>query len=199
VFVAPAASLTFAPPRPRTAAVGVLAAGAQLLVAAGEEAARLRRESRSGAVLVCVWRPGAERPFGAPVPALPWSTRAAARLGRRGIEARAAGAVAVVALPDDVMQAVASARRAMAAFEGPAVVAASRRDPGLDTLLASLDRLVLAPADDAGELLARLAHEDLARLGPPVEVRTIPAGALRRRLAQLGLVIPGFAREAVVA
>jgi hypothetical protein len=173
LFVAPAVeAAAFAPPRARVGIVGVLGERKDLLVVAGAEAAALRREA--GAAFALVVLAGFPAPPGLAAPA---AGRAAAKLVRRGIPARAYGALCLVEAPD--------ARAAVAAVDAPVVIASTRREPELDALLATADRLVLATGDDP--LLAELAAGDLARLGPPVTLATPAAGLLARQAARLGL------------
>lgn len=175
LFVAPAeAAPAFAPPRPRLPVTGVLAAAPDLLVVAGAEAGALRRAVGAAYALVCLC--GAEA---RPAPAAPAAARAAAKLARRGIAAHARGSLCVTGAAD--------ARAAMAALEAPVVIAAARRDPEADALLAGADRLVLAVADP---LMADLAAEDLGRLGPPVTIAAPAAGLVARQAARLGLARP---------
>lgn len=198
LFVAPAApqAATFAPPRPPVALTGVLAAEADLLVAAGAAAAALRREAGARAALVCVWRGHDEPQLPAPAPRAPGAARIAAKLTRRGLPARASGAVCVVELPSDPGEAVAAFRDALAAADAPAVLAVARRSTVFDRLLATADRLILVVGDP---LLAGLAEEGLARLGPPVERLALPRALVARHAARLGLAATGGpepAREA---
>lgn len=181
LFVAPAGAAAFAPPRPRSSVVGVLAGERDLFVLAGAEAAARRRAEGSGFALVCVH--GAAPPYG---PAAPAASRAVAKLARRDIDARACGTLCVTDVED--------ARAAIAALDAPVVVAAARRDAAVDALLAGAERLVLGAGPDA--LLTDLAAEDLARLGPPVSVVTAPAGLIARRAARLGLATHDGSRTA---
>jgi hypothetical protein len=194
-FVAPAPPVAFAPPRTRAATVGVLAPEVDLLAAAGAEAAALRRAAGASAALVCVWR----RPAVAPAPGLPAAARLAAKLRRREIPARAAGALCVVALPHDAAEAARAATAAMAAADAPAVVATTRRDAAFDGLLATLDALVLAAGPATDPVLAGVATADLAGLGPPVERRSVAGTAVARRFAALGLAAPAAIPPAVPA
>ena len=189
-FVAPAEMPAFAPPRPRATVAGVLAAEADLLVTAGAVAASLRRDARAGAVLVCAWRGHDAPPLAAPAPAAPSAARLASKLSSRGLAARACGLVCVVELPAAPDDAIAAFRAAVAAAEGPAVLALARRDEALDPLLAEADRLVLGVADDADPALAELAFERLAHLGPPAQCAQLPRGVLARQAARLGLSTP---------
>lgn len=190
LFLVPAEAATvFAPPRSPAPLVGVLADEADLLVAAGAVAGGLRREC-GGAVVVCVWRGAQEAPVCPPVPALPGATRVAAKLARRDLAARAAGALCVVDLPADAGDAAAAARTAGAAVEGAVVLALARRATDLDGLLAGANRLVLAVAPGWDPVLAELAAEDLAQLGPPVTRTAVPGGMLARQAARLGLAVP---------
>ena len=181
LFIAPAETAAFAPPRPHSGVVGVLADERDLFVLAGAEAAALRRAEGTGFALVCVH--GAAPPYG---PASPAASRAVAKLARRDIDARAYGALCVIDL--------AEARAAIAALDAPVVVAATRRDAAVDALLAGAERLVLGTGPDA--LLTDLAAEDLAQLGPPVSVATAPAGLLARQGARLGLATHDALRKA---
>lgn len=190
-FVAPAEpSAGFAPPRPRPVVAGVVAPEPLLPVAAGALAAALRRDARSGAALVCVWRGHPDPPLHAPAPGAPAAARLAAKLARRGLAARACGTLCVVELPLAEAAAAIAFRDAAAAADAPAVLALARRHPALDMLLRAADRLVVALPADADPLLADLAADSLARLGPPVERTDVPRGALGRQAARLGLSAP---------
>jgi hypothetical protein len=185
-FVAPVeAAPAFAPPRARQASAGVLAAEDDLLVAAGATAAGLRREARASCALVCVWRGHDQRPLASLAPAAPGAGRLASKLARRELAARGSGTVCVVELPPDPEAAAAAARAALAAADVPAVLAVARREPALDRLLASLDRVVLALAGQ-DPTLAELALADLATLGRPVEQLVLPGAFVARQAARLG-------------
>lgn len=186
-FVAPAKPATFAPPRPRAAVAGVLADEAVLMIAAGSVAAALRRDVRAATALICAWRGHDEPPLPAPAPRARSAARVASKLARRGLAARACGAMCVVELPADAEAATAAFSDAAAAAEAPVVLTLARRDPAMDALLAEADRLVLALAEDADPALAELAVAALGALGPPTERITLPSGLLARQAARLGL------------
>lgn len=188
LFVAPPEAVAaFAPPRPRHSTAGVLATEADLLVAAGAAAAELRRESRAAFALVCAWRAHSRPALAPPVPAVPAAARAAAKLARRELPARASGFLVVAELTPDADEAAAAARAAIAAVEAPAVLATARREPAMDVLLAGADWLVLALPADADPVLAELAAGDLAGLGPPLRRALIPPGFPARQAARLGI------------
>jgi hypothetical protein len=187
-FVAPAAEpAAFAPPRPRLAVAGVLAAEADLQIAAGAVAGTLRREAGSSVALVCVWRGNDDHAPPTVAPAAPAAGRLAGKLARRGFAARACGTVCLIDLPAEPEAAASAFREAVAAAEAPAVLALGRRDPGLDPLLATTDRLVLALPERAETAFADLALDGLGRLGPPTTLAALPAGLLARQAARLGL------------
>ncbi|HVL94241.1 MAG TPA: hypothetical protein VM266_00125 [Solirubrobacteraceae bacterium] len=169
---------------PRLDCVGVLAAADDLRAVAGAVAADLRRRARARTAVVCI----AGAAAGPPAPALPAATALARRLGRRELPARAAGALAVVGLPEDARAAAQLAWRVIGAASAPVVVAAAGRDPELDPLLAQMDGLRVAAPASADRALAELALASLAALGPPAVAVAPPAGTLARRLAALGLV-----------
>lgn len=189
-FVAPTQTAAFAPPRPRPAVIGLVAAEPDVLVASGAVAASLRREAKAATALACVWRGHDDLPLPAPAPAGPGVSRIAAKLARRGLQARQCGLVCVVELPAEAGAATAAFREAVAAADAPVVLALARREPAFDGLLAESDRLVLAAAEDADALLGDLAYEGLARLGPSVQRLPLPRGLIARQAARLGLRTP---------
>lgn len=193
-FVAPAEATGFAPPAPafeppraRPAMAGVLAAEADLPVAAGAVAASLRRDSRSPAALVCVWRGHDEPPLAAPAPGAPAALRLSGKLARRGLAARVCGALCVVELPCDPEAAVTVFRDAAAAADAPAVLALARRDPAFDPLLGSAERMVLGAGAGSDPVLAELALAGLRALGPPCQRIEVPCRLVARQTARLGL------------
>jgi hypothetical protein len=104
--------------------------------------------------------------------------------------ASAAGTLCRVALPTDPAVAVRDTWRLIGAVDVAVVLALPGRLDGYDDLLAEADHLYLGAPDDAPDMLTALALESLARLGPPVTRVALPATALGRRRAALGLSAP---------
>ena len=97
-------------------------------------------------------------------PAMPAARRLGATLGARGHDARAAGRLAVVRLPDAPEDAAVQARRATAAAGGAPTVLAlgGARVAAFDALLADQDLVVVATPSGTDPALARLALAGLA-------------------------------------
>jgi hypothetical protein len=172
---------------PRAAqAAGLVAAPQEFDVAVGAVAAAIRKRARSRAVVVCR--------FGAPPPAraaaMPAARALERRLRERGLDAAAAGTACHVQLDGDAGIASRDAWRVLATAGVPVLIALPGRPAGMDDLLAELDLLVLAVPQQVQPDLADLAAESLRALGPQVATATLPAGALARRLAVLGIVAP---------
>ena len=111
----------------------------------------------------------------------------AARLAVRGLDALAAGLLAWVVLPEDPAVAAVEARRVGAAVEVPAVLAlAGPRDARFSPILADLDLLAIAAAEDTPRAVAQLAERELAALGPPV-AGLAPLEGAARWLARAGI------------
>ena len=180
LFVEPAAPAAIPPsPPPAPDLTVLLAAGEDLAASAGGVAEGLRRAARARAAVVL--SPSRAMPR----IATPGAAALARRLGARDVAAVAADALCHVELPD--VGAPAVVRRVAAAVDVPLLVALPARDEGLDGLLATADRLLLAlPASTSGDL-AEVALASLAALGPPVMRVAPPAGFIARRLAAAGL------------
>jgi len=166
-FIAPAPPSpgpVAAPPRfaPRALVLGSARDGVPVAAAL---AGGLRE--RAPAAVLITW-PSPEPPR--PALGTPGASRLVAGLQLRGLEAVARGRLAWLALaPADL----GLARRALAAAEGPVVVAITGpRCAAIDALLAEQDHVVLVLPDDADPRLAELAREGLtearAGLGAPI-------------------------------
>jgi hypothetical protein len=158
-------------------------------------ALELRSAARAPAALTCVWsgEAGADGRRGAPADAepppdriaLPAARRLAARLRSRGLDAVAAGRLAVVHLPADGAAATAGAYDAIAAARVPAAVAlAGPRCDATDRLLLAADAVSIVAAGDSA--IAELATASLPVAAERIAVRP---GPLARALAQTGLAV----------
>jgi hypothetical protein len=185
-FLAPATVATPVPvpaPAPTPSRAAVLAAGPELLPAAGAVAGALRSRNRASAAVVCVPTPRRSGAF-----ALPAATAVARRLGRRDLECTAIGSLCLVHLPEDPAAFAVHAWRVLAAADVPAVLAIPRREAVHDELLSSVDLIAIGVAPDADPVLADVAVASLERLGPPVARVALPRGVFARRAAASGLL-----------
>jgi hypothetical protein len=193
-FLAPA-------PAERTEAVA-LPPGARAVVLGAAEAAvplaaALAMSLRAGApALVAVWGGADER--ARRDAASRGAARLAARLSARGLQARARGRLAWLALPAEPEAAAAAVRRASAIVEGPLVSAlAGARPPELEALVAEHDLAIVAA--NPGSPLARAALARLADAGVAASAQPPLGRGLRRTLALAGLAAPRLAAGKLVA
>lgn len=147
-------------------------------------AAALARGARAPYALLCTW--GAPR-AGVVLPSLPASAAAAAKLRARGQQARAAGRVVTVSLPEDEDEAVAACGRAAAAVCGqrdvPVVLAlCAARGDALDAGLDGYD-VALVVSADGGDPLADVAVARLAERHPGLSVTHAEVAASSRLAA----------------
>lgn len=176
--VAPAAT---APPRGARALV--LGRPADALALAAALAGELRARERAATALLVTWPCEPPRP----APASRAAHRLAARLDARGLEARARGRLAWLALAGTSVAAAAACVRAEAATEGPAVIAVTGpRCAALDALLDECDLVVVVPPRDADPALAELAVAGLEGCRAPVVACPPLSGASTRLLALAG-------------
>jgi hypothetical protein len=195
-------------------------------------AGALRARERAPAALVCVWGasapagstsgPAAAAPTGGPSPprASTWgrsspgpssslwsaggARRLAARLAARGLEARAAGRLVWLAVPENTAEAAAVLGRLIGWLDAPIVtVLAGPRSAEHDALVADHDLVVAvrptaggALSEAGGEALAALALEGLE--GWSLACDPLPAGPARWR-ARAGLARLAPAHPAVAA
>ena len=181
------------------ASVAVLCAPADAIAVAGAVGLALAAWGRAPCVVVVVWSAAPEA-AAARAPARPATRRLAASLAGRGLCARSAGRLAVVHLPTDEAEAVAAARRALAAGgHVPAVLAvAGPRGGPLDALIATQDLALVVLRADAEPSLGHLARESLAVHALPVGGCPVPSRWVRT-LAASGLPLPPSARRVLVS
>jgi hypothetical protein len=159
----------------------------------------LARRRRVSVAVVCVWAPGRAAKPAWRAPATPAARRMAATLGARGHDAKPAGRLAVVRLPEGPEQAVVEARRATAAAgDAPTVLAlGGPRVSAFDELLGDQDLVVVATPIGTDPALARLALAGLA----PGAARTcacdVPPAHPSRSVAAAGLALLPSARRAL--
>jgi hypothetical protein len=126
----------------------------------------LREQERAASALLATW-PAGMPPHAAL--ATPAASRLAARLRARGLDAVARGRLAWLALGPDQL---ALAARAVAAVDGPAVIAVTGpRTAASDALLADQDLVVLVVGAGAQPGLETLALAGLRHCAAPVVVR----------------------------
>jgi hypothetical protein len=159
----------------------------------------LAREQRCAVVAVCLWTGGqASRPAWR-APAHPAARRMAGALRSRGQDARCAGRLVIVRLPDDADEAATAARRVAASTgSAPTVLAlGGPRVGSFDDLLADQDLVVVAPRSDADPALARLAVDGLASKALCACACAAPPGPPARAFAEAGLLLLPSARRAL--
>ncbi|QEC47843.1 hypothetical protein FSW04_09855 [Baekduia soli] len=209
LFVAPAAPAR-PPAMPRVeAAPAVAAAPTVLAVLCPPSCARLAGAALAlaalgrcgaGAGVVCRWS-GKDEPAPVPGTATRTARRLAARLGRRGLVAAAAGRLAHVALPAEPADALAGAGRAAAAC-GPVpivVVLAGARPAALDPLLGAQDRVVVATVPGAADGVEALAVTGAARVARATGVLRLGAPGPARALTVAGWALAPALRAAAEA
>ena len=185
---------------PRAAAVppgvAVLCAPAHAWALGAAVALVLRRRARAHAGLVVVWaQPHGARPASG-MAAAPAARRLAATLMGRGLEAHAAGMLAVVLAPADPVQAVAVAARALAAAgPAPSVLALGRREAGFDALLGEQDRVLVAAPPAADTALASLAVAGLDVVARDVSACRVEPSRLARAVLASGTLVPASVRR----
>jgi hypothetical protein len=201
-----AAAWAAAPDRPRTSTaaraaapdVAVLAPPGRVGTVGAAAALLLARQRRAPAALVALWAPGHGSPRAAPAPAAPAARRLAAALDGRGLDARAAGRLATVVLPDEPVEAAAAAARAVAASQGrPVVLALGGRATAFDALLTAQDRVMVVPPPGADRALTELALAglgDVARDACACAADPTPAA---RALVATGVAVPGALRRSL--
>lgn len=183
-FAAPAAGWA-APAPARVVAsvaarpVAVLAPPSDLDVAAGAVAGRMR----GAVVLVATWGGGRAAP--PRLPAVPAARRLAAHAAVAGLAPVAAGRLVRIALPADAREAAVTVGR-LAALGKPLVVAAARREEGLDPVLAEAGELHVAAAEDAPAALAEIALAQARTLNPSAGALAVPRGPAARLAARHG-------------
>jgi hypothetical protein len=186
--------------RPRAAAlppgVALLCPPAHARALGMAAALLLARRARARAGLVVVWaEPHVARPATA-VGAGPAARRLASTLAGRGLEADAAGRLAVVVVPADPVQAAAAAARAIAAGgPAPSVLVLGRRDPAFDALLGDQDRVLVAASPGADGALHALAVAGLASVAAQIQACRVEPSPLARAIAAWGLWVPATVRR----
>ncbi|HMJ33604.1 MAG TPA: hypothetical protein VK501_06780 [Baekduia sp.] len=185
-------------------ALGVLAAPADAPAAGATLGLAVAAAARVPCVVVCRWTgDGGVGAAPTSAPAVAPARRLAARLASRGLAASARGRLVTVLLPEAEAEACAAAHRTLAAAgDAPFVVVVSGpRPPGLDPLLADLDRLIVVPPADAPAGLEHLAVLAAARLGRATGVLRLPAEgtATRRLVLSYGLLLSPALRAAAGA
>jgi len=179
-------------------AVAVLCAADDAAAVGVAAAALLARRARASCGLALVWTGAAPA---SRTDAGPLAGRAARRLATalhgRGVVARACGRTVHVALPADPEEALAAARRAVAAGgEAPAVIVlGGPRSAAFDDALAEQERLVVLTRPGADATVAALAVASVPADGPAGAVRTIALRPATRALAASGLAVPAALRR----
>jgi len=161
----------------------VLGSARDAVPVAAALAGGLRERERAAGALVLTWpSPDAPRPaLGTPA-----ASRLVANLTSRGLAAVARGRLAWLALGPDELD---LARRALAAVDGPAVIAiCGPRTAATDQLIDEQAQVVLIAPSDADPRLCELARQGLAEHSIPVSVRgpLITPGARATALAGWG-------------
>jgi hypothetical protein len=189
-----------AEPAPRTpSGVALLTTAADAPALGAALGLALAGRFRAPVVAVCVWTAGVATQTSWRAPATPAARRLAGAFAARGLGGRAAGRLAIVALPPAAEEAQAAARRAIAAAgTAPTVLAlGGPRVAAFDALLAEQDLVVVATPSGTDPAVAQLA---LARLSSDA-VRTcacdVPASHPARVLAASGLTLLPSARRAL--
>ena len=158
----------------------------------------LARRRRAATALVAVWAPGHAPPPAGSAPAARSARRLAAVLDGRGLDARAAGRLATVVLPDDPLHAAAAAARAIAASQGsPVVLALGGRAAPFDALLSAQDRVLVVPPADAQPPLAELALAGLSDVARDARACTATPTAAARALLAAGIAVPASLRRSL--
>ena len=185
------------PPAP---ALAVLCRAEDARAVAVAAASLLARRARGDCALACVWTPVATPP---PGDGHRRASRQARRLARaldaRGLAAEACGRVAAVTLAVAPEDAVAAARRALAAAaQVPAVlVLGGPRDGAFDPLLAEHDLVVALTRAGESDAVAALAIGGLATLDVHAMAGPLTLRPLARSLAGSGLTVPSVLRRAL--
>ncbi len=166
-------------------------AGSAAPVAAGLALALARDAGAACALVAGLGVPPASR-----APGRRAANRAAAALAARELPATASGRLVLLSL--DPPARPRDFGRAAAAVDGPAVLlVAGPRTAEADALLATQDAIVLALPRDSDPVLAEVAEDSLAALGPPVLRTGSPLSAITARLALTGLAAPASLRSAL--
>ena len=187
-----------AEPAPRTpSGVAVLTTAADALALGAALGLALAGRFRAAVATVCVWTAGEPTQTSWRAPATPAARRMAGALAARGLSARAAGRLALVALNPDAVDAAAEARRAIAAAGGaPSVLAlGGPRVAAFDVLLAEQDLVVVAAPSGMDPALAQLALAGLSAGAVPTCACEVPASHPARVLAAAGLTLLPSARR----
>jgi hypothetical protein len=184
------------------ATLGVLTAPRDAAVAGACLALAAAAAHRSRCAIVCHWDDAGLPPRASGLAAAS-ARRMADRLARRGLTVSARGRLVTVTLPVAAAEARAATERTLAAAgDAPLVlVLAGARPPGLDPLLATLDRLVVVPTSGAPAGLAPLAVAAAARLGRSTAVLHLPetSSATGRLIAATGHSLSPRLRAAAAA
>jgi hypothetical protein len=178
--------------------VAVLAPPRHLRALGGATALLLARRARAQAALVVLWAGDGAMRAGPAAPARPAARRLAASLTGRGLDAGATGALVVVALPADPVEAAVHAARALAAAQGaPTVLALAGRHRSLDALLGDQDRVIVATPPGAERPLRDLAVAGVTRVGREARACEADPPPVARALAAAGLAATGRLRRAL--
>jgi hypothetical protein len=194
-FLAPApaerAETAALPPAARAVVLGAAEAAIPLAAALA-----LSLPAGGAPALVAVWGAADER--SRRDAASRRAVRLAARLSAHGLQARARGRLAWLALPAEPATAAAAVRRASAIVEGPLVSAlAGARPAELEALIAEHDLAIVTA--EPGSPLARAALAGLAGAGIAASACMPPGRGLRRTLALAGLAAPRIDAGKLVA
>jgi hypothetical protein len=160
----------------------------------------LARRVRCGCALACVWTPAAASPRAdGRRCASRQARRMAQALDGRGLAADACGRAAAVTLPASPEDAVAAARRALAAAaQVPTVlVLGGPRDGAFDSLLAEHDLMLALTRPGESDAVAALAVAGLAMLNVHATARPLDLRPLARSVAGSGLAVPSALRRAL--
>jgi hypothetical protein len=179
-------------------AVAVLAPPRHLRALGGATALLLARRAGAQAALVVLWTGGCAVPAGPAAPSRRAARRLATALTARGLQAAATGALVIVGLPADPVEAAVQAARALAAAQGaPTVLAFAGRHRGLDALVGDQDRVIVATPPGAERPLRDLAIAGVTGLGSEARACEADPPAVARALAAAGLGATGALRRAL--
>jgi hypothetical protein len=178
--------------------VAVLAPPGRVAALGAAAALLLARRRRAATGLIIVWAPGLAPLSAGSAAASRAARRLVAVLDGRGLEARAAGRLATVILPDDPVHAAAAGARAVVASQGsPVVLALGGRAAPFDALLSAQDRVLVVLPADAEPPLTELALGGLRDVARDVRICTATPTAAARALLATGLAVPASVRHSL--
>lgn len=201
-----AAARSAAPTHARSSAAAQAAAPEVAVLASADRVAALgaatvlllMRIRRLGVGVVVVWAPGVAPSSAASAPASRPARRLASVVDGRGLEARACGRLVTVVLPDDPVQAAASAARAVAVSQGnPVVLALGGRAAPFDALLGAQDRVVVVAPSGADPRVTELALAGLGDVARHARACTADPSAAVRTVLAAGVAVPASLRRSL--